>query len=211
MFWLPLACDQDIHKELKLDRIYDIGFVGHLGAAKSKRSILLEKLSRKYKMNDFKSSVPFSKISEVYSQSKIAVNIAAKGDLNMRVFEVMAAGTLLLTEKISNGQDELFEDKKNLIYYDENTLMELIDYYLKNVKERERIAKVGQELVLSEYTYEIRANKILSIIEEGSKKECSILRNASKSKISYVYFKIYARLRLLGLLLKEFLRYIGVL
>ena len=84
----------------------------------------------------------------------------------MRMFEIMSCGCFLLTNQIkNNGFCELFENRKHLVTYkNEKQLLELIEYYLKNEAERERIARAGYELVTKNYTYYHSVQKIFNYI-----------------------------------------------
>jgi 2-polyprenyl-3-methyl-5-hydroxy-6-metoxy-1,4-benzoquinol methylase len=106
------------------------------------------------------------RMTKVFSRSKIVFNNSIKDDLNMRVFEAMASGSLLLTDEAKgSGLIELFQDRKHLVIYrDEKELLELTDYYLRNDDERERIAEEGMREVLNRHTYKHRISEMLSII-----------------------------------------------
>ncbi|MDO8603483.1 MAG: glycosyltransferase [Candidatus Omnitrophota bacterium] len=162
--WIPLGCDPDVHKKLGMSKIYDIGFVGR-DAKKFARGKQLELLKKKYP-NSFIGGADFRKMSEIYSSSRIGFNSSILNDINMRVFEVMACGALLLTNKIKgNGFDELFTDKKDLVAYKNNKeMLELIEHYLKNEKERYRIADNGYQLVIKKHAYFHRVQSMLNYI-----------------------------------------------
>jgi len=162
--WIPLGCNPDMHRKLDMPKIYDIGFVGR-DAQKFARGKQLEILKKKY-TNSFIGGADFRKISEIYSSSKIGFNSAILNDINMRVFEVMACGCFLLTNKIKgNGFDELFADKKDLVVYKNNKeMLELIEYYLKNEREREIIADSGYQLMIKKHSYSHRVQSMLYYI-----------------------------------------------
>jgi len=167
--WLPLACDPQIHGDRQLARVYDIGFVGKVMSSDHERSKILQELARRFKMNEYGRWYEKEEITGIYSASKIVVNIPANGDLNMRVFEAMAAGALLITKKIANGQADLFRHGENLVEYkDTEDLLAKVSYYLQNEKERARIALNGRQLAIKEHTYERRCEQILKTVFAGA-------------------------------------------
>ncbi|MFN3551283.1 MAG: glycosyltransferase [Endomicrobiia bacterium] len=106
-------------------------------------------------------------MAKVYSQAKIVFNKSAGGEINMRVFETLSCGSLLLTDRLKPevGLEELFQDRKHLVLYDdENDLLEKIDYYLRNESDREEIAYNGYKEVLSKHTYEHRVKEMFNKI-----------------------------------------------
>lgn len=162
--WVPLGCDPDVHKKLDIPKIYDIGFVGR-NASKFARGKQLEILKKKYP-DSFIGGADFRKMSEIYSSSRIGFNSSILNDINMRVFEVMACGCFLLTNKIKgNGFDELFTDKKDLVVYKNNKeMLELAEYYLKNEAERQRIAYSGYQLMMKKHSYRHRVQAMFHYI-----------------------------------------------
>ncbi|MBA7710655.1 hypothetical protein ES703_119600 [subsurface metagenome] len=193
VFWLPFACDPEVHRCNKnIDKIYDIGFVG--GVKGEKRGKILEDLSKHFKLNDFKRFHKPSEMSLVYSQSKIVFNMGRKGELNMRLFEALSSGSLLLTEKTKNGLDELFQDGKHLVTYGlKDNLKEIIGYYLSHEEEREKIAEAGYKLVCEKHTYWHRAQTILEIIKKTGYKQCAPMRSKGKAQIFLGYEKVYSQ------------------
>ncbi|MBI5648833.1 MAG: glycosyltransferase [Chloroflexi bacterium] len=168
VYWLPLACDPIVHGHKQETKKWDIGFVGHPNSVTRTRR--LELLSKHFTMNDYHCFYPKEKISEIYSQSKIVFNSAVNGDLNMRVFEGMASGSLLVTDQIKNGQEVLFKNGIHLVEYkDDSSLLKAVEYYLAHDEEREQIASAGAQLVMSEHTYWHRCQFIIkTIFDAGS-------------------------------------------
>lgn len=164
VYWLPHACDPNIHKRYESPKLFDIGFIGSMDSRYVERVRLLKILSEKHDVIAI--NIKFNNMSKIYSQSKIGFNKSLKGDLNMRVFEIMSSGTMLLTDKINNGLNDLFEDKKHLVTYEnEEELDELVQYYLENEDEREKIAREGQKEVHEKHTYRHRAEQILKTVK----------------------------------------------
>lgn len=169
VYWLPLACDPNRHFPINLDIKYDVAFVGGIDLAEAhlKRRELLKAIQKRYKLWVGRALGIF--LTKIYSHSKIIFNCSVNNDLNMRIFEGMACKKLVITDKLTvdTGLNELFEDKKHLILYDnEKDMLEKIDYYLKNDKERETIANNGYQEVIQKHTYLQRAEFILSKVNE---------------------------------------------
>ena len=80
-----------------------------------------------------------------------------------RIYETLGRGGFLIHPYIQ-GLEKEFEDKKHIVFYEYNNLkqlQELINYYLDNDEEREKIRKSGHELVKNNYTYKNRWEAIL--------------------------------------------------
>ena len=163
VFWLPLACDPDIHGKVEKDKKWEVGFVGTIPEVKNRRKDLLEKVSSQF---DLRCERKFmDEMAEHYAQSKIVFNNAINGDLNMRVFEALCSGSLLVTDQAEgSGLEEMFEDKKHLIIYEDESIEDQISYYLNHEKERQLIAEQGRQEVLNNHTYLHRANDLIHIL-----------------------------------------------
>ncbi|UCD15925.1 MAG: glycosyltransferase [Candidatus Omnitrophota bacterium] len=162
--WVPLAADPQIHQKKEVPLAYDIGFVGR-DAKKFARKRHLALLREKYP-NSFIGTADYRKIGDIYSASKIGFNSSIMNDINMRIFEILASGSFLLTNYIKdNGLEKLFQDKKHLVTYrNDSQLLELVEYYLKNEKERQRIAQEGYACVLNKHTYYHRVQSMFNYI-----------------------------------------------
>jgi len=157
--WLPLAADPEKHR-LYLDEPleFDVGFLGN--DTYPERRALLEQIGANYKLLR-STAQPGEEYSRMFSRCKIIFNRSMDNDLNMRVFEGISIGRLLLTDKV-DGIDDLFEDGEHYVSYkDWNDLNEKIAYYLSHEKEREKIAETGANYVHAEHTYQHRLEAIL--------------------------------------------------
>lgn len=171
-YWVPFACEPEMHKPRVVDKKYDIGFVGTDG--KEYRRWLINKLRKKYP-DSFIGKADFRDIDSIYSQSKIGFNYAIhhrgkKVGCNMRFFEILCCRAFLLTNRINDCdiKDLGFENKKHLVMYSNRwELFSLIDYYLKHHGEREDIAAAGYNLALERHTYRHRVENMLKLIREN--------------------------------------------
>jgi GT2 family glycosyltransferase/tetratricopeptide (TPR) repeat protein len=175
--WLPLACDPEIHRKHEVEKTFDICFVGHLFPGP--RSDLVRLIERRF-ARTFVGQRFFDEMARTYSESRIVFNRSLRNDINMRVFEALACGSLLVTNDLSeNGQAELFRDGVHLaVYRDAEELMDKIAYYLDHDEVRERIAARGRQEALERHTYRIRMEAILRAAE--GLRSTSNVRHAKK-------------------------------
>jgi FkbM family methyltransferase len=93
------------------------------------------------------------------------VNGNAETGLNMRHFEITAAGGFMMCY----NQPELgehFEVGKECVVFDsENDLLEKVQYYLDHPQERADIAKAGQQRTLSHHLYQHRLTTMLDMLQ----------------------------------------------
>ena len=168
VFWLPLACNPSIHHPVNVENDHDIAFVGATKAVvHGIRAQLLEELKQHFNVLHEK-DIHGEEISEIFCRGKIAFNCSAVQDLNMRVFEAMAMGCVLLTNRDSdsNGLLEFFEDGKHLVTYDSaEDLLNKARKWLSNDAGRKNISETAHKEVLSRHTYAHRVDKIIEMIE----------------------------------------------
>jgi hypothetical protein len=176
--WLPFAFDTTLEDPASQERRYDVGFVGSLDqpATQAERRQVLGALEARFRMNDFRRPVYGTEMLNVYRQSRIVVNIPVPGGFNMRTFEALAGGALLLTKAVGNGQADLFQDGVHLVTYrDTADLMAKVEYYLSHESEREAIAGAGRREVLLRHTYQHRADQVLKRIMNAPRSRVSDL------------------------------------
>lgn len=160
VYWVPLAADAQLHQERPAERDLDIVFVGNLHPARHlDRVRLLDRLAARFTVIT-RDDLWGEDMARLFSRAKIVFNRSVGGDLNMRVFEAMAAGAMLLTDEIGAGLSDLFQDKKHLVTYREHDLVELAAHYLASPGERQEIARRGQAEVMAYHTYDDRAMRL---------------------------------------------------
>ncbi|MGE0605923.1 MAG: glycosyltransferase [Pirellulales bacterium] len=161
--WLPLACDPHFHRPHEVNKEFDVCFIGNLFPGE--RSDLVRLLQQHFP----KSLVArryFEEMAKAYAESRVVFNRSLRNDINMRVFEAVACGSLLLTNNLSdNGQDELFRDGTHLATYrDSEELLDKVRYYLRHPEIRERIAAKGRQAAHESHTYRRRMEELLRTI-----------------------------------------------
>ncbi len=160
--WIPLACWPELHAVPEQARRYDVSYVGSFSAEEGeRRKDLLDQVAQRFPNHCIGRYWPQA-MARVYAESKIVVNACHNRDVNMRVFEAMASGALLVTDE-ADGLEDLFTDGEHLVIYrNDAEVLDRIAYYLEHEEERERIARSGQRLVLAEHTYTHRMDAILA-------------------------------------------------
>ena len=179
--WLPLACDPEVHgpfdlaqgKRLEVEKAYDVAFVGH--SFPGPRQELLEQVQRHFP-NCFIGPALHTQMGEIYSRARMVINCCLNNDLNMRVFEALAGGALLITNRLEdNGQEELFADKVHLVEYGSpEEALALIDYYLRHPQQREAIAQAGHREAVAKHTYRLRMESLLATVAGELREEANL-------------------------------------
>lgn len=156
---LPLGVDPNLHKPIpEIAPIYDIGFIGN--DTYPERRYLLDRLERKFNLMRT-NTPPGLPYSEALAKCKLTFNRSLDRDVNMRWFEAMASGRLLLSDYLP--QQALYADDgvHYVSYTDWTDLEAKVEYYLTHDEEREKIGKAGQEHVHANHTYRHRLEQIL--------------------------------------------------
>lgn len=107
---------------------------------------------------------------EEIARHSVGFNLHAEvaGDyaVNVRMFEVTAAGALLVTDHKKNIR-ELFEpDSEILTYSSPGECIEKLKWALDHPEEARRIARAGQQRTLKDHTVEKRAGLLYDILQQ---------------------------------------------
>lgn len=109
----------------------------------------------------------WSELPKVFSQSKVNLNLTIpniKSGIPLRVWDVLGAGGFLLTD-FQAEFPEYFKNHEDLVWYEEEgEIVELVEYYLRNVEKRRKIAQNGRKKVESGHSYRNRISKMLDIL-----------------------------------------------
>ena len=156
---------------------YDVTFVGQ---KYSPRDEIIEFLQRNHiPIKTFGKGwgnyVSFEKITSIFSNSKINLNISASSwdpkikQIKGRIFEVPMCGGFLLTDYVDDLGNYFDIGKEIVCYEDEQDLIYKIKYYLKNEKERKKIAMSGYYASLERNTWENRFHDIFKKLHRDSR------------------------------------------
>jgi len=170
--WLPWAVNLGVIFDHALPRTFEIAFVGRVDAQlRCKRHLILEALKSRFAVRVWgdrpDNQVNQQEMGRIYSQSRLVVNESIQGEVNLRMFEALAAGALLLTEDVGPNILGLFTPGKHLITYGSHDLVEKAAYFLDHEEERQAIAQQGRELVYARHHTLARARQFLEYLGEG--------------------------------------------
>lgn len=108
------------------------------------------------------------RLNEVFSSSKVNLNIHnwfGQGTaMNLRLFEVPAAGGFLLTDWVKEIDEHFVEGKHIACWRSIEELRDKIGWFLSHESERTRIAAEGHAHVLKHHTYTVRARELLAMV-----------------------------------------------
>ena len=148
---------------------FDIGFIGGLNSQRVKSLQNLSSLG--FRMgND--SGVSHEDMYLLYSSSKIGLNLSVnendpekKTQMKLRMFEVPATQTMLLTEYHS-GIEEYYKPEEEIVCFsNEDDMLQKLRYYLKADSIREQIALAGYKKTIEEHNSKKRLGKLIKEIE----------------------------------------------
>ena len=159
--WVPAACDPQLHWKASESIRWDVAFVGTEGGVP--RKFYLQALRERYP-NSFIGHAPHTELGTIYSQAKIGFNYSIRDDVNMRMFEVLCSGALLVTNRLAHDDLKRLgcHDREHLVTYrTPRELFEVIDRFLQRDDEREAIARRGMARAQQQHTYVHRLQRIL--------------------------------------------------
>lgn len=107
---------------------------------------------------------------EFYGASLIGFNASLNADLNLRAFEVLSAGAMLLTDRLSpeSGQAGLWQEGRELVTYaDEGELVERARHYLARPDEARAIGAAGQRWFLEHFGEDARRRAFAELVWDG--------------------------------------------
>lgn len=165
-FWLPLACDPDAHRPVECRKDYDISFVGSTERLlHAQRIARLERLAERHSVL-VDTALDCEAMSRAVCRGRLAFNSSVAQDVNMRVFEAMAMGVPLLTNRDAdaNGLLDLFRDGEHLIAYDDTDIEHLAGHYIATEDARQRVAAAARNEVLAKHTYLHRVQTLLDVV-----------------------------------------------
>ncbi len=172
--WLPLAAPTRF-LDVPRSTTYQASFVGNLWPATPRRA-LMEAVSRRVATNDWRRSWDVDEMAQIYAGSAVVVNPTIRGDLNMRFFEALACGALVVMPAIGNGQSEIATAGSEYFTYDPRGDVETIAQEIEQVATLHPGGGPGRRLIAAGHTYDHRLLRVVDVL--GSRPErCAPVRS----------------------------------
>lgn len=158
--WLPCWAPDDLPPPVPA-KTFEVAFVGSLDPRLNpERVALMDALRARLPLH-----VAEGAYADVFGRSRIVLNQTVKGDLNARVFEAMACGALLVTERTGNGLLDLFREGEHLVTYprgDVEAIVATVERWRAAEHQRREVAACGLAEVRARHLESHRATAVLA-------------------------------------------------
>jgi hypothetical protein len=207
-----------VHREYfdlpEIDRKFDFGWAGQItGPIYKKRAAWLPKLASRFRSNDWSQSHNIEGVAGVYRRSRIVVNIGRDDfpqDANLRVFEALASGALLLTPLPNELTSLGFVPGVHFVgFHDEAELHTLVRHYLDDENARLRIAQAGRAETLQNHTYDNRVDTLLQHLQRSGSEKLAPARRWPESRAGLMQLDFFSGNGLLPRSKSQFRRIAG--
>jgi glycosyltransferase involved in cell wall biosynthesis len=174
--FLPHAAEPKAYPKFDIVKKYDVCFIGHYQDVKNHNGFtrieFLDAVFKAFPNFYFGTRTPgfpeknmFEDASKRFGESRVVLNISIKDDINMRVFEALSSGSLLLTNEIPT-LDVIGESGKHFVTYSTiDEAIKQIEDMLEHEDTREKIALAGHKHFLANHTYQSRIKQVFNLTE----------------------------------------------
>jgi hypothetical protein len=186
--WLPLCVSEtDFRPVTEIQHF--ITFVGRVTQHRVKRANLLSHISKSFPLNVV-SSVSHATMLDIFAASRIVLNENFFSGLNLRFFQALASGSLLLTERRCFGVRSHFREGVHFVGYSPNDILATLGSIEQAYENYVHIASSGQEECRRHHTSECRARTVIEdMASDRSPAELSVQAkqtNEGQSKYFHV-------------------------
>lgn len=159
--WLPLFASKTDFR-CSQNKKYLITFVGRMTHYRIKRTNLINHIRKHFPINTLQ-DISRSSMIDAFASSQIVLNENFFPGLNLRFFQGLASGSLLLTERHGQGVNIHFQEDRHYVGYSPNDILTTIKNIAKSYHRFEHIALCGQEECALKHAAVHRA---LTVIED---------------------------------------------
>lgn len=194
----PHAVRAPLYEGALPDETTDVAMVGRLDGEQYsyRRACVRAVQNLGVSTNDFSRYYEYDEMAELYQRAKIGLNVSRDDhleDANLRCFEVMGGGALLMTPIPSElSEMGLVEGEHFVGYTSPADLSEKVKYYLDHEGEREEIARLGRKVTLNRFTYDRWAERLVDRIEEGIPRQAPA-RTMPEGEVASIYVDYFSK------------------
>lgn len=152
------ACDPDFHKPHKVDKIYDVGFIGQSGG--DDRDNYLKLIAETFPKSLIAGDIPNEKVPLELSKCKVLFNHIRTEEINIRFFENLAIGAQVATHAPALHLFAI-EDEHYVTCKTPQEAIEKIQSLLDDDARREKMAKEARKHAIKYHTYDHRIKSML--------------------------------------------------
>lgn len=174
LYWFPGLTfphnDETVKAARMNKRSPRIAFVGQSGKFHPHRARLLDAL-KKSKLSLDQRRLPQRQALEFYGGSSIGFNASLNGDLNLRVFEIIASGAALVTDRLApeSGLFQLFTEGKDIFTYSSaDELTERAKHALNQPHETAQVGRAGAALFDQLFNAQVRRTAFENLLVNGT-------------------------------------------
>jgi len=167
--WLPVAVNTEAYQSASAEpgeKIYDFGFVGVLNdQVRGKRGQLVRSLSSRFSLKALgdrgQGWIGPEDSAALYRQSRLILNENLFPGVTTRMFEALASGAALFTEKAGGDFGEILQPGEDFAWFEPQEVFAAADYWLADEARLAKMAARAREKVLSAHDISHRAEKVL--------------------------------------------------
>ncbi|MGQ0627566.1 MAG: glycosyltransferase [Phycisphaerales bacterium] len=167
--WLPSFTLSPCERIRATSPVHQCGFAGQAGPSHPYRFSVLSDLERRG-VSVKRLLGTRDQAADLYAQSNCTLNVSLNGDFNLRVFETMAAGGTLVTDRLTpeSGLDKLFKEGTDLVTFGHpSELPGIIERLAQSPQEAVRIARSGTERYRALHTPHHRRRQLFDLLRNG--------------------------------------------
>jgi len=194
----PHAIRAPLYNDPLPEKTLDVAMVGRLDGAhySYRRSCVRAIEDLGVSTNEFGRYYEYEEMVDVYRYARIGLNVSRDNhlqDANLRCFEVMGGGTLLMTSMPTELTKLGLSEGEHFVGYESTEdLTEKVKYYLDHDEERQEIASRGREVTLNRFTYDQWADRIIKRIDEGIPPQAPA-RTMAEDEVASIYVDYFSK------------------
>lgn len=161
--WLPLPAPPSFFQPQR-KKEFDLTFIGTIDANRIKRKNLVKLIKSKFNMQVL-AGVPIHATQEIFSKSKVIINENFFPGLTLRILQGLSAGTVVFTEEFGDQGDYGLANGQDLVCYNSDNILSLLDETISNYQDYAQIGANGQKTCRNLFASEIVVERLTALLK----------------------------------------------